>query len=70
MLYFFTRDRGSNQNDAADSDTAANVSPVLDPMTNDYSSIDRNSPASAYYEVTDGDIEVRGNIDYAVNSLQ
>ena len=70
MLYFFTRDRGSNQNDAAESDTTANVSPAVEPMTNDWRSIDRNSPASAYYEVTDRDIKVRGNIDYAVNSVE
>jgi len=73
LLYFFTRDRDSNKNDAVDSDTTANVSnvsPAVDPMTDDWSSIDRNSPAAAYDEVTDRDIEVRGNDQYAIYSVE
>src|SRR5687768_10323579 len=35
----------------------------------DWNTLDRNVPAATYEEITDKDIEVRGNEDYAIYSI-
>ena len=73
LLFFFTKGFNNNKNDNNGSDTTANDTTAnasgVDPMTDDWSSIDRGAPAAAYDEVTDKDIEVRGNNDYAIYSV-
>lgn len=74
LLFFFTKgcnNKGNitNGSDTTASDTTANATGI-DSMTDDWSSIDRSAPAAAYDEVTDKDIEVRGNDQYAIYSVE
>jgi outer membrane protein OmpA-like peptidoglycan-associated protein len=66
VLIFFLMRRGNDNKSAMNADT---TSSTIDPLTDDWSSIDRNAPAAAYAEITDKDINVRGNDQYAIYSV-
>jgi len=79
LILLFALLRGCNNNknnESKEMDTTAKLAPApataegVNPNTDDWSTVDRNVPNAAYDEITDKDIEVRGNDNYAVYSLE
>lgn len=74
LLFFLLRgcDRGDDAEVATDSveTTAPTAAPdATATEEGDWSDLDFNLPAATYGEITDADIDVRGNEDYAIYSI-
>ena len=70
LLFFLTKGCNNKSDGLTNSDTTASTSTSVDPLTDDWNTIDRTAPAAAYDEITDKDIEVRGNNNYAIYGLE
>ncbi|QMU29495.1 OmpA family protein [Adhaeribacter radiodurans] len=73
LLFFLFRSCNRDQNTTpADTDAAAADSTAMTGDTTsvfDWNTVDFGAPAATYDEITDADITVRGNDDYAIYSL-
>ena len=71
LLAFLLRSCNSNKTAAGTTDSTNRGGDVVAATTpaSDWSDIDRNAPAAAYDEITNKDIEVRGNNNYGIYSL-
>ncbi|MFT2011255.1 OmpA family protein [Pontibacter sp. 13R65] len=72
LLFFLLR--GCNDNDNVNTTDPANTTDTTaatttSTRTRDWNAIDFNAPTATYSEVSDKDIEVRGNEEYAIYSL-
>lgn len=79
LLFFLLR--GCNNNDqngngvdttaaaSTSTDTTAAVRTTTPANAGDWSNIDQNAPAASYQEITDKNIDVRGNDNYGIYSL-
>jgi outer membrane protein OmpA-like peptidoglycan-associated protein len=73
LIWFLTRNKGEddvvNRNTATDTVTTATTSTSSNTATDDWSNIDFNAPAVTYDEITDKNINVRGNNSYGIYGL-
>lgn len=68
LALIFLLMRGCNDKKTVVSGAADTTAAVVDDATDDWD-IDRNAPAAAYDEITDEGIDVRGNENYAIYSV-
>ncbi len=73
LIWFLTRNKGEddvvNRDTAADTVTTATTGGGINTATDDWSNVDFNAPAVAYDEITDKNINVRGNNSYGIYGL-
>jgi len=75
LIYFLTRGRDNDRDDAAVATTSDSVSTTTAntaaaaPDSNNWSRVDFNAPAVHYAEVTDKNINVRGNNEYGIYGI-
>jgi outer membrane protein OmpA-like peptidoglycan-associated protein len=73
LIWFLTRNRGeddvANRDTATDTVTTATTGDGINTASDDWRIIDFNAPAVAYDEITDKNINVRGNNSYGIYGL-
>jgi len=76
LLYFLFRGRGDNATeatavsaDSVSSSVSSGVNNAADKVANWWDNVDLNAPAVAYDEVTDKNVNVRGNNDYGIYGI-